>query len=79
VWSVCDAVVEGLDVLEDLRAELSTGRPGAAMDELLLERGEEALGDRVIERVADRADEASTPASIRRRVKAKLKYWRPLS
>jgi hypothetical protein len=42
-----DAVVEGLDVLEDLARELAACRPGATMDELFLERGEEALGDGV--------------------------------
>ena len=42
-----DAVVERLDVVEDLRGELAARRPGAAVDEFLLERGEEALGDGV--------------------------------
>ena len=46
------AVVEDLDVLEDLGAQLGLGRPGAAVDELLLERREEALGDGVVEAVA---------------------------
>jgi uncharacterized protein (TIGR04141 family) len=41
------AIVEDLDVLEDLTAELGLGRPGAAVDQLLLERREEALGDGV--------------------------------
>jgi hypothetical protein len=41
------AVVERLDVLEDRGAELAPGRPGAPMDELLLQRGKEALGDGV--------------------------------
>jgi len=40
-------VVEDLDVVEDLLAELLSVRPGAAVDELLLEGGEEALGDGV--------------------------------
>jgi hypothetical protein len=37
-----DGVVEGLDVLEDLRGQRAATRPGATVDELLLERGEEA-------------------------------------
>jgi hypothetical protein len=41
------AVVEDLDVVKDLGAKLGLGRPGAAVDELLLERREEALGDGV--------------------------------
>jgi hypothetical protein len=40
-----DAVVEALDVLKDLRGQLAPGRPGGAVHELFLERGEEALGD----------------------------------
>jgi hypothetical protein len=39
-----DAVVEGFDVLEDLAGEFAPGRPGAAVDEFLLERREERFG-----------------------------------
>src|SRR5215218_1737616 len=46
------AVVERLDVLEHRGLELEPGRPSAAVDELLLERGEERLGDRVVVGVA---------------------------
>jgi hypothetical protein len=46
------AVEEDLDVLEDLGPQLGLGRPGATVDEFLLERGEEALGDGVVEAVA---------------------------
>jgi hypothetical protein len=46
------AVEEELDVLEDFRAQLSLHRPRAAVDELLLERREEALGDGVVEAVS---------------------------
>jgi hypothetical protein len=42
------AVVEDFDVVEDLGAQLGFGRPGAAMDELLLEGREEALGGGVL-------------------------------
>jgi hypothetical protein len=45
-------VVEGLDVLEDGGAEIAPGRPGLAVNELLLDRREEALRDGVIEAVA---------------------------
>jgi hypothetical protein len=46
------AVVERLDVLEHLAGELAPRRPAVAVHELLLERGEEALGDGVVEAVA---------------------------
>jgi hypothetical protein len=46
------AVVEDFDVVEDLGAQLDLRRPRAAMDELLLQGREEALGDGVIEAVA---------------------------
>lgn len=45
------AVVEGLDVVEDLGAQLRACWPGAPVDQLLLERREEALGDRIIEAI----------------------------
>ena len=40
-------VVEDLDVVEDLPAQLLALGPGVAVDELLLEGREEALGDGV--------------------------------
>ena len=46
------AVVERLDVLEDGGARLGLGRPGAAMDQVFLDRGVEALQDGVVEAVA---------------------------
>src|ERR1700754_2567370 len=46
------AVVEDLDVVEDFAAEIAAGRPGSAVDELFLERGEEALGDGVVVAIA---------------------------
>jgi len=42
------AVVEDFDVVEDFGPQLGLGRPGAAVDEFLLERREEALGDGVV-------------------------------
>jgi hypothetical protein len=53
------AVEEDLDVLEDLGPELGLRRPCAAVDELFLERGEEALGDGVIEAVTAAAHRLS--------------------
>jgi hypothetical protein len=41
------AVIERFDELEDLTDQLLTGRPRAAVDELLLEGREEGLGDGV--------------------------------
>ena len=41
------AVVEALDVLEHRRLQLGRVGQAAAVDELLLERGEERLGDGV--------------------------------
>src|SRR5688572_25183667 len=46
------AVVERLDVLEHRGLELEPRWPAAAVDELLLERGEEGLGDGVVVGVA---------------------------
>jgi hypothetical protein len=46
------AVEEDLDVLEDLGSELGLREPAAAVHELLLERGGEALGDGVVVAVA---------------------------
>jgi hypothetical protein len=42
-----DRVVERLDVLEDLADQLAPGGPAAPADELLLDRGKEALCDSV--------------------------------
>jgi hypothetical protein len=41
------AVVEGFDVLEDGGAEIASAGPWLAVNELLLDRCEEALGDGV--------------------------------
>src|SRR3954454_6725201 len=46
------AVVEALDVLEDLAGQLAPRRPGVAVHEFLLERGEEALGDGIVVTIA---------------------------
>ena len=45
-------VVEAFDELEDLADEFASGRPGAAMHELLLAGREERLGDGVVVRAA---------------------------
>src|SRR4051794_25743987 len=41
-------VVEAFDELEDFADQRTAGRPGAPMDELLLQGREEALGDGVV-------------------------------
>src|SRR5207237_6495880 len=46
------AVVEDLDVVEDFGAQLGLRGPSAAVDQLFLQRREEALGDGVVEAVA---------------------------
>jgi hypothetical protein len=48
-------VVPALDVLEDGHADRRLGREALAIEQLALERGEEALADRVVVGVADRA------------------------
>src|SRR3954454_19005072 len=55
------AVVEDLDVLEDLGAQLGLGWPAAAVDELLLQGREEALGDGVVVAVAAAAHRLRDP------------------
>src|SRR5688572_18456996 len=50
------AVVERLDVVEELAAQFGLGRPCASVHEFFLERGEEALGDGVVVAVAAAAD-----------------------
>src|SRR5690606_8428732 len=42
------AIVEHLDVIEEGGVQLCVGRPGLAVDELVLQRAEEALGDGVV-------------------------------
>lgn len=49
------AVVESLDVVEDGALQLTARRPGAAADELLLQGGEERLGDGVVKAITPRA------------------------
>lgn len=66
------AVVEALDVLEDLGAELSACRPGLAVHELLLEGREEALGDGVVVGIAREPIDTAIP-------KARLTYCEPRS
>jgi hypothetical protein len=49
-------VVEPADVLDDGELELRSSLPDAVGDELGLEAVDEALGERVVVGVADRAD-----------------------
>src|SRR3954451_17471049 len=55
------AVVEDLDVLEDRAAQVGLGWPAAAVDELLLQGREEALGDGVVVAVAAAAHRLRDP------------------
>lgn len=72
-------IVEALDVLEHRRRELGSRCPLPAIEELDLEGAEEALGHRVVVRVADRALEPRIPAARNRRPKAQEVYWDPWS
>ena len=54
-------VVEGLDPGEDRSGEPGTGGPVVPIEEFALEAGEEALGDGVVQRVADGAHRAEQP------------------
>src|SRR3954468_23030775 len=55
------AVVEDLDVFEDLGAQFGLGWPAAAVDELFLQCREEALGDGVIKAVTLAAHRLGDP------------------
>jgi hypothetical protein len=75
-WEVAErgvpppAVGEDLDVLEHRDARLGLGRPRAAVDEVLLDRGVKALEQGVVEPAALGAlIETSIPAARQRRVK----------
>jgi len=57
-------VVPALDVVEDGPVEPGQGRPGAVIDELAVDSGEEALGDGVVSAFAlagDGQDDAMCP------------------
>jgi hypothetical protein len=71
------AVVERLDVLEHGGLELEPGGPVAAVDELLLERGEEALGDALSYASPSEPIEIAIPLCRAARPKARLTYWLP--
>src|SRR5215211_2147306 len=60
------AVVEDLDEIEDRRAQPGSGRPGVAVEQLAFQRGEEALGDGVVQRIPDVPMEATRPEACRR-------------
>jgi hypothetical protein len=65
------------DVLEQLGHQLASGGPRAAVDELLLERREEALGDGVVVTVALGAHRASDPGVAGGLADASETYWLP--
>src|SRR2546422_416104 len=54
-------IVEGLEVIEELTARRGPRGPGRVVDELDLQRGEEALGDGVVPAVAPPAHAADDP------------------
>src|SRR5437899_11377154 len=54
-------VVEGLEVIEELTARRGPRAPGRVVDELDLQRGEEALSDGVVPAVAPPAHAADDP------------------
>ena len=58
------AVVEDLDVVVDRRASLGEIHPSSVMHELLLERAEEALDDRVVVAVAASAHADTDPERL---------------
>jgi hypothetical protein len=66
-------VVPAFDVLEDGQARSGLGREAVAIEQLALERGEEALAHRVVVRITDRSHRrpdahqlAATPEGERR-------------
>ena len=68
-------VIPPFDVLEDGPARFGLGREPVAVEEFAFERGEEALGHRVVMAVADRAhrgDDAALAAALRERVRRVL-------
>jgi hypothetical protein len=73
------AVVDDLDEVEHRSPQGLAAWPVVAVEELTLQGGEEALGHRVVQRVADGALEATRPAALSRRPKDRLVYWQPWS
>ena len=69
------AVVEDLDEVEDRRRpQVRSSRPWIAVEQLALQGGEEALGDRVIECIPTVPIEATRSEAARRRPKANEVY-----
>lgn len=71
-------VVEAFDEIEDREFGVGGGKESGAVEELALERGEEALAHRVVVAIADRTHRgantvfATRPAELDRRVLATL-------
>jgi len=59
------AVVEDLDEVEHRGPEGLTGRPVIAVQQLALEGGEEAFGDRIVQRVPTVPIEAISSEAVR--------------
>jgi hypothetical protein len=70
-------VVEALDEVEDGHLGLRLGPESAAVQELALEGGEEALAQRISYASPTEPIEGRTPASRHLRPKAMDVYWHP--
>jgi hypothetical protein len=69
------AVVERFDVLEDGDACLGLGRPGAAVDEVLLDRRVKLSSTALSKQLPFAPIETSIPTARQRRVKTSDVYW----
>ena len=73
-------VVPALDELEDGHFRFGLGAEASPVEKLALERGEEALAERVVVRVAYTLPiDGRTPASRQRLPNATDVYWHPWS
>jgi hypothetical protein len=73
------AGVEDLDEVEHRGPQGLASRPLVAVEQFAFQGGEEALGDGVVQCVANGAIEATRPARWRRRPNARLVGWQPWS
>ena len=72
-------VVPPFSELEPGRLRLGVRRQRLAVEQLALQRREEALGHRVVEAIATEPIDAATPHSRHRAPKASDVYWQPWS
>ena len=71
--------VEPADVLDDRELKLRAGAPDAVGDQLGLEGVDEALSERVVERIADRADRGEHAMVVEYLGEGVAVYWLPAS